>query len=116
MPSERNMDYIRKRIDRRIKFLSNSGGSAELRLYYQVRLEYLLLYALGYLWNKNIDHIDAHAKEYVYSKIYKPTIGTIVDLCRKLDIGREIFANKHVSAAFERYPKVRNELIGHGYV
>ena len=84
------MDYIRKQIEQRIDFLSSIGDKAGLISHHQSRFEYVLIYLLGYLWNKNIEFLDAEDKEYVFQGVVKPTIGSIVSLCRKLDISKEI--------------------------
>jgi len=35
------MEYIRKKLERKINYLENSGQHSELKVYYQVRLEYM---------------------------------------------------------------------------
>lgn len=109
------MDYIRKQIEQRIDFLSSIGDKAGLISHHQSRFEYVLIYLLGYLWNKNIEFLDAEDKEYVFQGVVKPTIGSIVSLCRKLDISKEILKNGKLNKAIEKYPSLRNELLGHGY-
>ncbi|AXE21815.1 hypothetical protein DR864_28495 (plasmid) [Runella rosea] len=110
------MDYIRKQVQQRIEFLQSMGEKSALKIHYQARFEYILVYLVGYLWNKNIDKLDYEDKEYVFQNIIKPTIGSIVSICRKLDIDKEIFKSGKLNQAFEKYPSVRNELLGHGFV
>lgn len=110
------MEYIRKKIERRINFLENSGNFSELKIHYQVRVEYLLIFCLSYLWNKNIHSLNDEDRQYVLKKIYKPTIGDIEDITRKLDISGDFFINKKINLTTKKYPKIRNEKIGHGYV
>lgn len=77
------------------------------------------MFLLGYLWNKNINTIDPNIKEEVIKEILKPSIGSIIGICRKLDIDRVIFGNKKLgklTTAINNYPNLRNEKIGHGYV
>jgi GTPase SAR1 family protein len=92
------------------------GNKISLRVHFHARFEYLLVYLLAYLWNKNLDKIDYEDKEFVFHSITKPTIGSIVAICRKLDIEREIFIKSKLSKSLDKYPSVRNELLGHGFV
>ncbi|NSW46562.1 MAG: hypothetical protein HPY79_12185 [Bacteroidales bacterium] len=110
------MDYIRKQIDQRIDFLQTMGDKNALKQHFQARFEYVLVYLLAYLWNKNLDKLDYEDKEFVFQSVIKPTIGSIVAICRKLDIEKEIFKKSKLSQALDKYPSVRNELLGHGFV
>lgn len=110
------MDYIRKQISKRIDFLQTMGDKNALKQHFQARFEYLLVYFMAYLWNKNLDKLDYEDKEFVFQIIIKPTIGSIVSICRKLDIDKEIFKNSKLGQALDKYPSVRNELLGHGFV
>ena len=67
---------------------------SELNIYSQVRMEYLLFLALGYLWNKNISNLDEQKKEKVFNQILNPTIGSIVQIIRDLDTEKEILSKK----------------------
>lgn len=110
------MEYIRKKLDRKVNFLENSGQKSDLKIYYQVRLEYILIYCLSFLWNKNIKKLKDEDKDYILRKIYHPTIGDIEDITRKLDIDGDFFKNKKIHETTGKYPRMRNEKIGHGYV
>ena len=110
------MEYIRKNIERKINFFECNNNTEELKVLYQSYLEYLMIYTLGYLWNKNFNQCDIETKTYVIELIQKPTIGDIEVLCRKLDPNKEIFKDKGLSRKFSKYPQFRNEKIGHGYV
>lgn len=110
------MDYIRKQIDQRIDFLNTIGDRNILKVHFQARFEYVLVYILAYLWNKNIDKLDYEDKEFVFQSIIKPTIGSIVAICRKLDADKEVFTKSKLNQALDKYPSVRNELLGHGFV
>lgn len=110
------MDYIRKQIDQRVDFLQTMGDKNALKQHFQARFEYVLIYLLAYLWNKNLDKLDYEDKEFVFQSVIKPTIGSIVSICRKLDTDKEIFKKSKLSQALEKYPSVRNELLGHGFV
>lgn len=110
------MDYIRKQIDQRVDFLQTMGDKNALKQHYQARFEYVLVYLLAYLWNKNLEKLDYEDKEFVFQSIIKPTIGSLVAICRKLDTDKEIFKKSKLSQALDKYPSVRNELLGHGFV
>jgi len=110
------MDYIRKQIDQRIDFLQATNDKSILKQHFQARLEYILVYLLAYLWNKNLLELDYEDKERVFQSIIKPTIGSIVAICRTLDVSKEIFKKSKLSKAIEKYPFIRNELLGHGFV
>lgn len=110
------MDYVRKQIDQRIDFLQTMGDKNALKLHFQARFEYVLVYLLAYLWNKNLDKLDYEDREFVFQSVIKPTIGNIVAICRKLDTDKEIFKKSKLSQALDKYPSVRNELLGHGFV
>ncbi|MCX8167233.1 MAG: GTPase domain-containing protein [Candidatus Micrarchaeota archaeon] len=110
------MDYIRKQIDQRIDFLQTVGDKNALKQHFQARFEYVLVYLLAFLWNKNLEKLDFEDKEFVFQLIIKPTVGSIVSICRKLDIDKEIFKKSKLSQALDKYPTIRNELLGHGFV
>jgi len=110
------MDYIRKQIDERINLLRAIGGNnVDLKVHYQSRFEYVLIYLLAYLWNKNISKLDESTKELVFQDVIKPSIGTIVKLCRILDIEKEVLKDSKLNKSVEKYPNLRNELLGHGF-
>ena len=92
------------------------GDKNALKQHFQARFEYVLVYLLAYLWNKNLDKLDYEDKEFVFQSIIKPTIGSIVGICRKLDTEKEIFEKSKLGQALDKYPSVRNELLGHGFV
>lgn len=110
------MEYISKNIQRKINFYECNNNIEELRVLYQSYLEYLMIYTLGYLWNKNFNKCDIDTKTYVIELVQRPTIGDVEVLCRKLDTEKEIFKDKGLSRKFSKYPQFRNEKIGHGYI
>lgn len=52
------MDFILKKINQKINIFTTQNKTADLNVYTQVRIEYLLFLSLGYLWNKNLNKID----------------------------------------------------------
>ncbi len=110
------MDYVLYKINQRINILQMSGNESAIGVHVRSRIEYLLNLMLGYLWNKNYDSLEEDVKLSIFSDILSPTIGTVVKVCRSLDIKKEIFSNKAVAKSIDRYPDLRNNLMGHGFV
>jgi hypothetical protein len=112
------MNYILKKLDQKINL--NRGISKdknELAQLLRVKIEYFLLLILGYLWNKNFHSLnDEETRQYITTKIVRPSLGTIVEICQKLDTNREIFCDKKLAPTFFRYTDLRNDTLGHGYL
>lgn len=108
------MNYILNRINQRIEFLAMNSES-ELIVHYQSRLEYMITLMLGYLWNKNYDKLDVNEKESVFSEVILPSIGSVVNVCKSLDIEKEFFGNKKLQNLMLQYPNIRNRFLGHGF-
>ncbi len=68
------MNYILKQLNKRIDLLSSLGKNHELKIHLQSKLEYYLIFILGYLWNKNIDKLNEEKKEEILKTILKPSI------------------------------------------
>lgn len=112
------MNYISYLLDRKINFLKSSNKKNELEPHYQAKFEFYLLLSLGYVWNKNIEKIDELEKEQILNTILRPSVGSIIEAIRIVDIEHEFFGNKKLkklSELINNYPNIRNELIGHGY-
>jgi hypothetical protein len=109
------MDFIQANIERKVRLLQSLNKNEELKVLYQARFEYALIFTLAYLWNKNFDKIDSSDKEFINKSIITPSIGSIVKLCRMLDVENKFFKEKKFAHSLEVYPNLRNEKIGHGY-
>ena len=112
------MNYLLNHLERKISFLKSLNRKAELKPHLQAKLEFYLNLLLAYYWNKNLSSLELEDKEIVINEILRPSIGSIVSIIRKLDIENEIFGNKKakkISTALDKYPGVRNQIIGHGY-
>ena len=109
------MDYILHKINQRIGLLQVTEAVGSLAVHYRSRIEYLLTLMLGYLWNKNYNVLDSDVKLEVFNDIIKPTIGNVVSVCRTLDVDKEFFSKKSVSSGIDKYPGLRNTLMGHGF-
>ncbi len=110
------MDYILNKINQRIDLLKVKNNTDARGVHYRSRIEYLLNLMLGYLWNKNYCTLSEDEKIRIFSDIISPTIGTIVSVCRTLDVQREIFSVKHIYQSINDYPDLRNKKIGHGFI
>lgn len=109
------MNFFLYKLNQRIELLRATGNTSSINIHYQSRLEFLITYALAYLWNKNFEKKDVQEKENLFSKIILPSIGSVVDTCRSLDIEKEIFNNKKIAKSLKDYPNVRNSAFGHGF-
>jgi len=110
------LNYILNKINNRIELLEKMDNEQALQTQYQSRFEFMLIYIMAYLWDKNFQEIQDEDKEFILQKITQPSIGTIVSICRKLDIEKNIFKKGKLQKALDDYPNIRNEKIGHGYV
>lgn len=113
------MDYILRTIEKKIKRFE---GTAEARVYHQVRVEYAFYLLLSYFWNKNFEELginDFVLQGNIIREIQRPSIGTIASLIQKLDFKKELLKNKTSKsdehANLSDYAELRNDLIGHGY-
>ncbi len=109
------MDYISSKIDNRISIIRNINSINDILILYQSKLEFQMTYLLGYLWNKNKEKLDEFEKEELYQIAQRPTVGDLVDMCKRLDTEKELGKNKKIQAALLKYPQLRNQFIGHGY-
>ena len=109
------MDYITYKINERIAILRNFNSPSDLIIHYQSYLEFQMILLLGYLWNKNRETLDEIDQEQLYLLALRPTIGDVVDICRRLDIQNIFRKNKKFTQALLKYPGVRNKFLGHGY-
>lgn len=112
-------DHVTSKIESKIEVYRGLGNLEKSKIYYQSKFEYFLIHVLGYLWNKNINNLEINDKQYVINTVMRPSIGSIVSTARTLDRSNEIFGNKKLRKFYEtidKYPKLRNQRIGHGYL
>ena len=110
------MDYILHKINQRIGLAQVTGNTSALGAHYRSRIEYLLNLMLGYLLNKNFQTLDDDEKINVFGDIICPSIGTVISVCRTLDVQKEIFSVKQITKCIDSYPEIRNSQMGHGFV
>jgi len=109
------MNYILSKINQRIEIAKVLQNGENMIVYYQSRIEYLLILMLGYLWNKHFEDQPLDEKESLSNDILCPSIGTIVQVTRRLDEEKEFFGDKRISKALNAYPAIRNTQLGHGF-
>ena len=102
------MDYVLNKINQRINLLQVTDDNSSIGVHYRSRIEYLLNLMLGYLWNKNFQALDDDEKVRVFGDILCPTIGTVVNVCRTLDLQKEIFSVKQIAKCIDKYPDLRS--------
>lgn len=110
------MDYIGKKIAQKIRFHESLNEKHQLKIYYQVQVEYMLMFLFAYLWNTNYFKLSAPKKAIIANKVYRPTIGDIVGSINILDIEKTVRSTTRINSILNNYPSIRNEKIGHGYV
>lgn len=112
------MDYNLSKIQEERELQRALGAERAYAEYSRLEIEYSLAFVLGYLWNKNFvdtDALDEKTCETIFNNITRPSIGSIVDICHRLDIGGEIFGKTQARAARE-YTAIRNTFFGHGFL
>jgi len=110
------MDYILKSLDRKLSYYEAANKVRDQSELFRIKIEYGLIFLMSYLWGKYYEAQDADTKEYIFEKARQPSIGSILDIARKLDKDKVVFNNKRLNDVVNNYPKLRNERIGHGYV
>lgn len=85
------MDYISKKIGEKSELNVFTGNFRDAATQEQSRIEYILVLTLGYLWNKNISRVDDDSRTMCFQSVVRPSIGSILNLVRVLDIEGEIF-------------------------
>jgi len=109
------MDYILTKLDSRIAIAEAMGHKDELFTYFRAKVEYSLLFSLDTYGIRILNKLEEESKQYVFENYQRPTIGSILSLCRILDIDKEIFTKKF-SKIVNEYPEIRNDALGHGFI
>ena len=110
------MDYILSTIKKHTT-VHNAGTDDRKTLeFFRLQIEYACVFLLAYLWNRNVSSIDEDVSEIIARDIQRPTIGTIIRICRSLDVNREFFRNSGAAKLLDDFPRLRNLRIGHGFV
>ena len=110
------MDYILSKIQERTNLHATMRERRTMLELYRLQVEYACIFLLGYFWNKNISKIDEDDREHIFQVINRPTIGTVVEVCRTLDIEQEFFGERRCQASLNKYPSLRNQKISHGFL
>lgn len=110
------MDHIINQLRRRITYHETAGNPTQLQAYYRALIEYSLVFTLGMLWNQRFTSVPPDRRDKLLHAIQKPTIGVILGMCQSLDIDDEFFGSRALKRAFNAYPTLRNDSIGHGLI
>jgi len=108
------VDFILRTIDSKIKRFE---GTANAKVYYQVRVEYCFNLLLAYFWSKNWERIgieDFILQGNISKEVQRPSIGSIANIIQKLDVDQEIKRSSS-NSELTSFAELRNDLIGHGY-
>ncbi|NTW88301.1 MAG: hypothetical protein HGB26_04075 [Desulfobulbaceae bacterium] len=108
------MKYILDKLQAQEDIANILQDTNNLRLTKQIKVEASLLGILGYLWGLHYTGLNSDHQCDAVQLSRKPTIGQIVQLIRTLDTQNSI--SRKVRAVIERYPNLRNEFLGHGYL
>lgn len=110
------MDYILSKLDQKINFFAKQPNKQDiLCTYLRSKIEYMLIFIMAYLWDKNFDKLEPDDKELILRELPTPSIGVIVEISRMLDLDKEFFGNKKISRRINEYPSFRNNILGHGF-
>lgn len=107
------MDFIMRKLDRLISV--SEPNTVEMQTLLRERIEYIFYLVLGCLWNENIGNVGVDDRCRIVEDLNKMTIGQAVGAIRKLDNGYN-FISKNGLKLFDKYPTLRNQTMGHGYV
>ncbi len=107
------MDFIIKKLDKLINV--SEKNTVEMQTLLRERIEYIFYLVLGCLWNENIGTIGVDDRCKIVEDLNKLTIGQAVGAIRKLDSGYHLISKKGLQL-FDKYPVLRNQTMGHGYV
>jgi GTPase SAR1 family protein len=112
------MNYIVSKINQELEIKQViDHHKHEIAQLHRIKIEFYLLYILGYLWNKQFRNLaDEETRQYIINKITRPSLGDLIEICRKLDLENEVFSDKKLIPTFFDYTKLRNEKLGHGYL
>ncbi|ADY27084.1 hypothetical protein Deipr_1953 [Deinococcus proteolyticus MRP] len=111
------MDFIRKRLDGKIRVATSRDQKKDIIELNRVKIEYYLFCMLGALWNKYYDYLSPEQRENLLRKIRKPSIGSVIDCISTLDDGTgEILNGRDKVSKLQSYTKLRNARVGHGYI
>lgn len=106
------MDYVLKKLNSHVEV--SMGKTVERQTLLRERIEYMLFQALGCLWN-NIQEVTPEKRKKIVADLNKMSIGEVVGAIRDLDVHNLVFKTKKQLNILDKYPKLRNQALGHGY-
>lgn len=107
------MDFIIRKLDKLINV--SEKNTVEMQTLLKERVEYIFYLVLGCLWNENIGTIGIDDRCKIVESLNKLTIGQAAGAIRTLDRGYQLISKKGL-LLFDKYPTLRNQTMGHGYV
>lgn len=110
-----SMDFILKMITEDLAVAEDNSMDQCTLL--KERVEYCLILAMGYLYNKNIKLIPPEKIKRINENLENLTFGKVVSNIRMLDVNYEFAENgKRKYKLLDGYAPIRNQYIGHGYI
>lgn len=106
------MNFIQKKIDKKIHECELLSQSHELKIHQKAKLEYFFYLILGYLWNKNFLNLSDDVKKKSLKYLEKLMLGNIIWLIEQLDIESEF---KPLIEQLVEYNSLRIDSDGHAY-
>lgn len=107
------MDYILNRINNDVAI--SDSNSYEYVVSLRKRIEYVLFFLVGYLWNKNGEDLLIDDRRKIAVSFDRMSIGDVVAAIYSLDKSKTLLRTKQSRTLLEKYPNIRNIKIGHGY-
>lgn len=107
------MDYVLKKLNSYVEV--SEGKTVERQTLLRERIEYMLFQAFGCLWNECIQYVSDETRKEIVENLHKMSIGEVVSAIRRLDVNNLVFESKKQLNILDKYPKLRNQALGHGY-
>ena len=109
----KDMDYILSEIQRNIELYEHMPGQRRTMVeFFRIKFEYACSFLLGYLWNKNISHLTEDERVSFSDRIARPSIGTIVSICRNLDREKEFFGKNKAIQSIRKISGIQKQVLG----
>lgn len=108
------MDHITQQLDMYIQQYDKPETQMVALQYVRVKIEYGLVFILGYLWNKKHKRMRNDVRVSILRSLRKPTVGQIINNIKLIDYDHE--CDTKGLEALDAYKRFRNEYLGHGYI
>ena len=109
------MDYILNKINSKMaRTKPLPGCQHDYVSFCRQKVEYILMFILGYLWDQNWNELSHEMRREVMNDVETPSIGTVLKICRDIDIKEEFITSKSNQTLIQ-YVSGRNDHFGHGF-